>query len=607
MADVFDIPDLGLLSLSHDSKSILIFSNKDNVTRVYQVLLSNLEEWNRLTFGKDRVLLGHLSNDDSTFAFAKDSDGDEKHNLYLTDIQSYQSSLLAELDSTMVSGLKWTYDDSHILFSGSTPSSLGLWKYSLKEKTVNLVYETTTMSGMSSVNPKLPLVTYDEMSPSHPGATFVRIIDYSTNDIVDTISLSETSMDGSYQWNKDGNKLLMTTNAPGDETLFIWDRKSSEVVYSKATELGLGVNYQLARWLPEKDVIIYCIKKEGRSKLYIENVLESEDPIEISIPNCCLGGTYYSVYSSLQIDKTNPGIMYIAWSSLSKPAEIVRYELESGSYEVVLSSKPNSFTKKLSSGDFLRYQTFDEWMIPAFEISPSPDSPKLDNDPIIVFLHGGPWWDIADNWGTMGNVIQSYSSAGFRVFCPNFRGSTGYGDKFMLLDMGDLGGGDMKDILAAKEYISKRYPESKKIFVAGASYGGFLTFLILTKHPRAFDAGIAIVGSTDWAEEHKLSTRMGQSFIEQFFGGPPDTNPDLYYDRSPINFIEKLNDPLLIIHRENDARCPIEPIYKFYNKAVDLEKDIEIHVDMEAGHGQQTMEKLREQYTLAIDFMKKHL
>jgi dipeptidyl aminopeptidase/acylaminoacyl peptidase len=472
---------------------------------------------------------------------------------------------------------------------------------------MNLVYETTTMSGMSSVNPQLPLVTYEEASSSHPGASFVRVIDYTTGDIVDTISIADASMDGSYQWNKDGSKLLMNTNAPGNQTLFIWDRCTSEIVYSSATELGLGINYQLAQWLPENDYIIYSIKKEGRSKLYIENVLGSEDPTEVPIPNCSLGGTYYAVSSSLQIDKNRPGIMYIAWSSLADPAEIVRYELDSGTYEVILSSRPRSFTKRMSSGDFLRYPTFDEWMIPAFNVPPSPDAPELDNDPIIVFLHGGPWWEIADNWATMGSVIQSYSTAGFRVFCPNVRGSTGYGDKYMLLDMGDLGGGDMRDVLAAKRYVSKRYPGSKKIFVAGASYGGFLTFLTLTKHPSIFDAGVAIVGSTDWAEEYGLSTRIGQSFIEQFFGGPPDANPDLYYDRSPINFIEQLNDPLLIIHRENDARCPIEPIYKFYERAVDLGKEIEMHVDMEAGHGQQTMEKVREQYTLSIEFMKKQL
>lgn len=607
MADVFDIPDLGLLGLSSDSKSILISSNREDVTHIYQAPLSDPKQWKNLTPGKDRVMSGRLSSDDGKLVFPKDTQGDEKHSLYLTEMKSHETSLLLELDSTMVFNVEWTPDASHILFSGSTRASLGLWKYSFSERKMSSVYETSMMSGMGSVNPKVPLVTYEEMSSAHPGASLVKILDYTNGDIVETVSITDTSLDNAFRWNNDGSKLLMGTNALGDQTLLIWDRTSSEIVYSKATELGLGTDYELAGWLPDDDHIIYSIKKDGRSKIYTENVLGSENPVEVPIPNCCLGGTYYSVSSSLQIDRNNPGIMYLAWSSLASPAEIVRYQLDSGIYEILLSSKPSSFTESLSSGEFKHYPTFDEWMIPAFDIPPSSDAPKLDDDPIILFLHGGPWWEIADNWGTMGNVIQSYSTAGFRVFCPNFRGSTGYGNEFLLLDIGDLGGGDMRDVLAAREYLSKVYPDSKKVFVTGASYGGFLTFLALTKHPGIFNAGVAIVGTTDWVEEHQLSTRMGQSFIEQFFGGPPDANPDLYHDRSPIHFVEQLNDPLLIIHRKNDARCPIQPIYTFHEKAVALGKEIEIHVDEEAGHGQQTQEKLREQYTLAIEFMKRYL
>ncbi|MFW9832616.1 MAG: S9 family peptidase [Candidatus Thorarchaeota archaeon] len=606
MVDVFDIPDLGLLTLSHDSKSILLFSNREGVTHVYQTFLRDLTNWRKLTPGKDRVIHGCLSYDDNKFVFPKDTDGDEKHNLFLTDMKTYETSLLCELDSTMVFNTKWTPDSSHILFSGSTPTSLSLWKYSFLDRKLNTVYETAVSAGMGSINPHLPLVTYFEWSPTHPGASDVKVIDYTTDQIVETISVSETSMDVDFCWNNDGTKLLMSTNAPGDQTFLIWDKKTSEIIYSNATKPGLGINYELADWLPN-DEVIYSIKKDGRSKVYIENILGSENPVQVPIPDCCLGGTYYSVVTSLHIDRNNPNQLYIAWSSLSNPAEIVRYYLDEGKYDTLLSSRPKSFTITLSPGNFKKYPTFDEWMIPAFDISPSPESPELTGNPVILFLHGGPWWEIADNWGTMGSVIQAYSTAGFRVFCPNFRGSTGYGDAFMMLDIGDLGGGDMQDVLAAREYLTKQYPDSKRIFLAGASYGGFLTFLALTKHPGIFDAGVAIVGSTDWAEEHRLSTKMGKSFIERFFGGPPDANPNLYYDRSPINFIDQLSDPLLIIHRENDARCPIEPIYTFHEKAVELEKEIEIFVDKEAGHGQQTQEKMREQYSLAIEFMKTHL
>ena len=99
MADVFDIPDLGLLGLSYDSKSILIFSNREDVTHIYQAPLPDPKQWKNLTPGKDRVMSGRLSNDDGMLVFPKDTQGDEKHNLYLTDMRTYETSLLLELDS----------------------------------------------------------------------------------------------------------------------------------------------------------------------------------------------------------------------------------------------------------------------------------------------------------------------------------------------------------------------------------------------------------------------------------------------------------------------------------------------------------------------------
>ena len=73
------------------------------------------------------------------------------------------------------------------------------------------------------------------------------------------------------------------------------------------------------------------------------------------------------------------------------------------------------------------------------------------------------------------------------------------------------------------------------------------------------------------------------------------------------DFIENLEDPLLIIHRENDARCPIELIYTFTGKAQALSKPVEIFVEWGAGHGEQNMDTLRKQYSLAIEFLKRHL
>lgn len=134
-----------------------------------------------------------------------------------------------------------------------------------------------------------------------------------------------------------------------------------------------------------------------------------------------------------------------------------------------------------------------------------------------------------------------------------------------------------------------------------------MTFLTMTKHPGVFDAGAAVVGITDWVAMHHLGDAVFKKFSETFFNGPPEKNSELYRDRSAINFVENMKDPLLIIHRANDSRCPVEPIYTFAGKAISLGKPVEIYVEQEAGHGAQKMDHLRKQYRKVIDFFENQL
>ena len=599
IADVFDVPDLELISLSHDSKFLSVSSNRDNVPHIYKVDLVKTKKWIDLTPGTDRVVDGSLSSDDSSFLFPREKAGNEKHNLYITDIGSNETSLLVELDSIRVSKVDWTSDDRSVLFDGSSLSSMALRRYRVSEKEVETIYETDLLSGMGFVNPKKPLVTYPEQPENHATAQYIKIIDYETHEVVHVLSEKETSLDDDFGWNTDGNKILFWTNAPGKPTLAVWDMKSSEVAYSQATKLGLGIDYEVAKWIPNSDDIVYAAKLNGETKLYRENVFNSDEPIELPFER---GGI-----SAIEPDKNNPDLLFIAHSSTAEPTRIVKYDIKSKEFNSLLDSRPSSFTTQLSEAKFLQYSTFDDWKIPAFEVPPNASAPKLKGNPIVVLIHGGPWWEFANSWQNMGTVIQAYSLAGFHVFCPNIRGSTGYGDEYMFCNVGDLGGNDMKDVLEARRYLGEKHPKSKKFFLTGASYGGFMTFLTMTKHPGVFDAGAAVVGITDWVAMHQLGDALFKKFSETFFNGPPEKNTELYRDRSATNFVENMKDPLLIIHRANDSRCPVEPIYTFTGKAISLNKPVEVYVEQEAGHGAQKMDHLRKQYGKVIDFFENQL
>ncbi|MFQ5978432.1 MAG: alpha/beta fold hydrolase [Candidatus Heimdallarchaeota archaeon] len=595
--EIFSIPELTLLTLSHNSKFLLVASNKSNVHQVYQIPLDDPENWHNLAVGEDRVTIGALSPDNSQFLFPRETGGNEKHDLFITDLQTYKTTLLKNLDSMRIFEPKWTQDDQ-ILYDGSSPDHMGIWKYDQDDKSILSFYQSKYMGGMGPVNPKNPLVAYSERRPEAKMASVTKIIDYQSGKVVDEIFGSETSQNEPRSWSDDGTQLLIYTDAPGEPTLAVWNIKTKELCYLQATKLGLAMDYlyEAAKWIPGSTDVIYAAKKDGQTRLYREPADAASSPVELPLPPGWI--------SKIEVDKQFSRV-FIQWSSPANPSQIWEYDLEAGTHQVIATSKPPA-TMKFSMGDFVRYPTFDEWQIPAFDVPPHENAPQLNGDPIILLIHGGPSWEFSYDWDAMWKIIQAYAAAGFRVFCPNIRGSTGYGRKFLEANIGDLGGGDLRDVLKAREYLLRKYPQTTNIFLTGASYGGFMTFIGMTKHPGLFNAGVAIVGIVDWAADYHLADRLFKDLNVYFFEGTPEEKPDLYYDRSAINFVHQLEDPLLIIHRANDSRCPVEPIYTFTGKAVALGKPVDIYVEQEAGHGFQKLDHLRLQYGKAIEFFVKN-
>lgn len=210
--------------------------------------------------------------------------------------------------------------------------------------------------------------------------------------------------------------------------------------------------------------------------------------------------------------------------------------------------------------------------IPAWIIKPNRNERRVG----IVLVHGGPWSSVNNNWDIF---IASLVLSGYTVIAPNFRGSTGYGANFMQRDINDAGGGDLRDVIAARDYIVE-----KKIVdhvgIMGASYGGFMSFLATAKYPDLWEFGIPIAGITDWVEMNGLSDPFFKTFIGMLFGG----NTDLMKDRSAWNFIDRVKVPLCIIHSQNDSRTPLLPVLRYAQKLHELNKRFEMHVIPDMGH-----------------------
>jgi dipeptidyl aminopeptidase/acylaminoacyl peptidase len=205
-----------------------------------------------------------------------------------------------------------------------------------------------------------------------------------------------------------------------------------------------------------------------------------------------------------------------------------------------------------------------------------------------------------------GAYLQSISQSGFAVLAPDFRGSTGYGTEFRDLNLCDVGGGDLEDIIAGAKWLAKqRDIDRSKIAVFGASYGGYLTLMALTKRPDVFATGVALVPVTDWVETDELMDAAFRKEDIELFGGPPEKKRELYLERSPITYVQKIKKPVLITAGRNDPACPIQPIEKFVRRLEEMKHPHEFIVAEKEGHVSGRVDSLKKDVITSINYLKK--
>lgn len=179
--------------------------------------------------------------------------------------------------------------------------------------------------------------------------------------------------------------------------------------------------------------------------------------------------------------------------------------------------------------------------------------------PLVVLIHGGPQSAWNDNWGYRWNP-QVFANAGYIVFAPNPRGSTGYGQQFTNEISGDWGGKVYVDIMNGVADVLRRntFIDRNRIGAAGASYGGYMVNWILghNNDPR-FRFKVLVSHDGVYNLESMYATTEELWFPEWEFKGTPWTNPAMYSRWSPHKFVNNFNTPILIIHGELDYRVPI--------------------------------------------------
>jgi dipeptidyl aminopeptidase/acylaminoacyl peptidase len=203
--------------------------------------------------------------------------------------------------------------------------------------------------------------------------------------------------------------------------------------------------------------------------------------------------------------------------------------------------------------------------------------------PLVVLVHGGPtscWtWELAPYRGAP-NML---AAAGYAVLLPNPRGSAGRGQEFARANLGDMGGGDLQDLLAGVDaLVEAGTVDDARVAIMGGSYGGFMSCWAITQTDR-FAAAIPQAVVSNWTSFH-LTTNIGQ-FDVLFLDSDPYDPAGEYPRRSPVMHARRCRTPTLIMHGAEDLCTPLGQAQELYNALVEAGCEVELVVYPREGHG----------------------
>jgi len=236
--------------------------------------------------------------------------------------------------------------------------------------------------------------------------------------------------------------------------------------------------------------------------------------------------------------------------------------------------------------------------------SESGSDAEPDSVPLLVKPHGGP--TAFDGFG-FDHRAAYFAALGYAVVRPNYRGSDGFGRAFRMANDGDWGGGDLDDVIRAADATAARYDavDGDRVGIFGGSGGGLMTVNALGNSDR-FRAGAAFYGVYDYETFVDDTDDVGWQLLKRELGDFV-SDLDAYRDESPIRRVPDIDDPLMVLHGEEDARVPITQSEQL---VAELERhDVRHELRRYEGepHGFGKREHVLDAYTRVADLFAKYL
>ena len=354
----------------------------------------------------------------------------------------------------------------------------------------------------------------------------------------------------------------------------IWWPRTGE---TRTFELELPGDVE-ASWYPDGSAVLFVHEHAGRSDLYRLDVASER----------------------LEQLPTQPGTIAVAGA---RPDGEVWYQWSDSATSPQIRSTSSGLVLR-PPGDAapqgIRYS--DLWVGDVHALVVEPAAPRPH--PTIFAIHGGPE---AHDRDTFSPPIQAYVDHGLAVVQVNYRGSTGYGRAWRDALTGNPGLTELHDIDAVwRRVVDEGIADPERVAISGASWGGYLTLLAIGRHPDRWAAAVAGVPVADYVAAFEDEAPSLQAMDRGLFGGGPEEYPELYRERSPITYVDRVKTPLMVLAGENDSRCPIRQIDNYLASMRERGLDPEVY-RYDTGHASYVVDERVRQMAAAMRFVLSHV
>ena len=539
-------------------------------------------EGHQLTASKKSSTNAAWSPDGKWIAFLSDRPGqisgspDGKKQIYVISADGGEARQLTKVDAG-VNIFAWSPDSKKFAFTAEDPESKAMKDRKEKYGEYQVVHADYSMSHLWTLEiPAGESETLPEPKRLTDGATFsvgefewspdgTRIA-FSAQRDPDLISTGTADI---YVVTVNDGKVKKTVDTPGPERNPHWSPDGKQIAF----ETSAGSKYFFYT-----NMKIAVVDADGGTPRVLTDAFD-EDP---GLIDWAADGIYFAAeqktYAHLfrlnpvtkAVERLSSPEHLAAFSfSLSKDHKQVAYRagLENEYPEIFTARVAPWQAKKLSTlGDQLKafkiarrelisWKSADGTLIEGVLLKP-PDFDPKKKYPLLVVIHGGPTGVdqpilSADRY----YPLERFVAKGALILRPNYRGSTGYGEKFRALNVRNLGVGDYADVISGVDaLIAKGFVDKDRIGSMGWSEGGYISAFITASSDR-FKAVSVGAGISDWMTYYANTDIT--PFTRQYLHGTPWDDPEIYKKTSPITYIAKAKTPTLIQHGENDRRVPI--------------------------------------------------